>query len=283
MNPDIKRYLDEHGATYTPEALRKQLLDAGYDPVEVDAALSGWNPGDARDPSAEARRTFARWALWLHIGAVVAVFGLLVALNGTSAIGTALLGCAVLGVAMVIGWAISSLIGRALLPGTGTVIALGVPAISAILLGGSCFALLSSAIGTPPRDGTVRLQIVEPPFDGSGDAACYLANGGVQVNVQDLGTLEGRGVFAYISWYPESDPGTPAPAGGTEISISLDFNSETDTPRTWSTSPDTQLVVEASADGRTGTVEFEDLSPEVENPRDEIPEPISGSVTWTCE
>jgi hypothetical protein len=48
-------------------------------------------------------------------------------------------------------------------------------------------------------------------------------------------------------------------------------------------SPDTQLVVEASADGLIGTAEFEDLAPEVEFPGNDVPEPISGSVTWTCE
>lgn len=48
-------------------------------------------------------------------------------------------------------------------------------------------------------------------------------------------------------------------------------------------SPDTQVVVKASADGRTGTAEFSDLAPEVESPGDEVPGPISGSVTWTCE
>lgn len=283
MNPHIRRYLDEHGATYTPEALRKGLLDAGYDPAEVDAALSGWSPA-ARSPDAQARQTFGKWALWLHVGALVAVFVLLVALKGTTAIGSALFGCAVLGVFLVIGWAISSLIGRALLPGTGAVVALIVPAISAIVLGGSCFALLSSAIGTPPRDGTVHLEISEGlTFDGSGTAACYVADGSVQVNTQDLGAIDGRNVVAYISWYPEGDPGTAAPAGGTQIFISLDHTSESDPMRAWSMSPDTQVVVDASPDGRVGTAEFQDLAPEVENPTDPAPEPISGTVSWDCE
>lgn len=284
MTPDIRRYLDEHGATYTPEALRKGLLDAGYDPAEVDAALADWSPGGASSSDVQARLTFGKWALWLHVGALVAVFVLLVALKGTTAVGTALFGCAVLGVFLVIGWAISSLIGRALLPGTGAVVALIVPATSAIVLGGSCFALLSSAIGTPPRDGTVHLEISEGlTFDGSGTAACYLQNGGVQINTQDLGAIEGRNVLAFISWYPESDPDTPAPVGGTQISISLDLSSADDAAQSWSTSPDTQVVVDASPDGRVGTVEFQDLAPEVEHPDAEVPEPISGTVSWTCE
>lgn len=284
MNPDIQRYLDEHGATYTPEALRKGLLDAGYDPAEVDAALAGWNPAESPGPDTQARQTFGRWALWLHLGALVAVFVLIVALKGTTNVSSALFGCAVLGVFLVIGWAISSFIGRALLPAAGATIALVVPAISAIVLGSSCFALLSSAIGTPPSDGTVHLEITEGlAFDGSGTAACYVADGSVQVNTQDLGAIEGRNVVAFISWYPEADPGTPAPAGGTQISISLDPSTENDAVRAWSMSPDTQVVVDASPDGRVGTAEFQDLAPEVENPTDPAPEPISGTVSWECE
>ena len=174
MNPAIKRYLDEHGATYTPEALRKGLLDAGYDPAEVDAALAEWTAaGGAGGRGAQARLTFGRWALWLHAAALVAVFVLLIALKGPAAIGTALLGCAVLAVALVIGWAISSMIGRALLPATGSLVALIVPALSALLLGGTCFALLSSAIGIPPRQGTVNLEIeAARAFQGSGSANC---------------------------------------------------------------------------------------------------------------
>ena len=178
MNPRIRQYLDDHGATYTPEALRKGLLDAGYDPAEVDAAMSGWNAAEAGGRDAQARQVFGRWALLLHAGALVAVFVLLVALKGTTAIGLALLGCAVLGVALVIGWAISSLIGRALLPGTGAVVALIVPAISAILLGGSCFALLVSAIGTPPRQG--RLTSRSCPHTHSRDRAGQAATSGAE-------------------------------------------------------------------------------------------------------
>jgi hypothetical protein len=283
VNPEIERYLDEHGATYTPEALRKGLLDAGYDPSEVDAALSGWSPPGANGSTAEARRAFGRWAIWLHVGALAATFAVLVLLKGAEAAGTILLGVAVLAVVMLIGWAISSMIGRALLGG-GTTIALIVPAISAIALGGTCFALLNSAIQAPPQDGTIDLEILAPlNFEGSGAADCFLGEGNVQLTSEDLGTLEGRLVFAYITWYPEGDPGRPGPVGGTQISISLGPNSETDSPRNWSMSPDTQVVLDASPDGRIGTAEFQDLAPEVEHPDAPAAEPISGTVSWECE
>lgn len=285
MNAEIERYLDEHGATYTPEALRKGLLEAGHEPAAIDAAMREWQARRiSGSTTSDDRRRFGRWAIWLHLGALVATFVVLVLLKGTDAAGTILLGVGVLAVAMLIGWAISSMIGRALLPGAGTTVALIVPAISAVALGGTCFALLNSTISAPPRDGTIDLEISAPlTFDGSGAADCYVGEGNVQLTSQDLGTLEGRPVFTYVTWYPEGDPGKPGPVGGTQISISLGPSSETDPPRSWTMSPDTELVVDASADGLTGTAEFDNLAPEVENPGDQVPEPISGSVSWTCE
>lgn len=282
MNPEIERYLDEHGATYTPEALRKGLLEAGHDPDVIDSAIREWQARRTGGIGSDDVRTFGRWAILLHLGALVATFVVLLFLKGVGQAGVLLVGVGVLAVAMLIGWAISSMIGRALLGG-GTTIALIVPAISALLLGGSCFAMLNSVISAPPREGTLALEVSVPfSFDGSGAADCYVGDGTVQVNSQDLGTLEGRAVSAYVSWYPD-DPGAPGPAGGTQISISLGPNAERDMPVSWSMSPDTQLVVEASADGLIGTAEFEDLAPESEFPSSTDPEPISGSVTWTCE
>jgi hypothetical protein len=283
VNPEIERYLNEHGATYTPEALRKGLLEAGYDESAIDAAMREWQARRTGGIGSDDQRMFGRWAILLHLGALVATFVVLLFLKGAEAAGTILLGVGVLAVAMLIGWAISSMIGRALLGG-GTTIALIVPAISAIALGGTCFGLLNSTIQAPPRDGTIDLEILAPlTFDGSGAADCFLGEGNVQVNSLDVGTLEGRPVFAYLTWYPEGDPGRPGPVGGTQVEISLGPSSDADTHRSWSMSPDTQLVVNASADGRSGTAEFENLAPVVENPADEIPEAMSGTLSWACE
>jgi hypothetical protein len=283
MNPAIKRYLDEHGATYTPEALRKGLLDAGYDPAEVDAALAGWNPAESTGPKVQAGRTFARGALWLHVAALVAVFLLLVALKGTAAFGTALLGCAVLGVALVIGWAISSLIGRALLPATGAMVALIVPALSAILLGGSCFALLASAIGTPPRQGTVELEIEAPrAFQGSGGANCYLGGGtiGVQVSSERLGTLDGMPVNVYVQWYGSG----AAPATSTEVSVFLESKTEEGPGKSFGTIFSTTFDADVAPDSLTGTVHFDGLASEPSEVPGAQPSPevMSGTVSWDC-
>lgn len=286
MNPDIKRYLDQHGATYTPEALRKGLLDAGYDAADVDAALQTWQ-AEGSQPEAEGRQTFQRWALGLHVAALVAVFVLLVALKGTNAIGLALLGCAVLAVAMLIGWAISSLIGRALLPGAGVIVALIVPAISALLLAGTCFALINASVGTPPRDGRVDLQILPPrAFDGSGSASCYgdPAIAGVEVNSQPLGTLDSKKVIVNVSWYG-NDPNNPAPATSADVRIYFEGIGEGQVPESFGVIFSTVLDVDAASDDFSGTIAFEGLAsePTGEPGQPSTPEFISGSVTWNCE
>jgi hypothetical protein len=286
MDPAIKRYLDEHGATYTRDALRRSLVEAGHDPAAVDAALSEWEAErPATGPDAERGKTFRRWAFRLHVAAVVAVFVLLVALKGTTAIGLALLGCAVLGVAMIIGWAISSLIGRALLPRAGVIVALVVPAISALLLGGTCFALLSASIGTPPRDGTVDLEILAPrAFEGSGAANCYVATGSVQVNSQPLGTPEGKTVSVYLSWY-SNDPNNPVPASSASISVLFEPTEAEKLPESFGVIFSTNLEVDVAPDGLTGTIQFDGLALEPIGAPGEpsTPEVISGSVTWSCK
>jgi len=284
MNPEIKRYLDENGGTYTPEALRRGLVDAGHDPVIVDAALREWQADQAgSDRGQDVRRTFGRWAFALHSGALVAMFAVILILKGTDAIGIASIAAVVLAIALLIGWAISSLIGRALLPRAGLMIALIVPLISALALGGTCLALMNASIQAPPRNGSVHLQIVTPrTFDGSGAAACYLREGGVQVNsVDQLGTLEGKGVTLSLAWYDVA----PKDVSSTYVSISLNSNSETEAPEGYSTISGTRLDVDPSADGLSGTMAVEGLAPEpIERPPGEAtPEPISGSVSWTCE
>jgi hypothetical protein len=288
VNPEIKRYLDEHGATYTRDALRRALVDAGHDPAAVDAALGEWEAERSGPrPDAEQREAFRRWSITLHVAALAAVFVLLIALRGTTAIGLALLGCAVLGVALVIGWAISSLIGRALLPGTGVIVALVAPAISAVALGGTCFALMNAAFGTPPRDGTVDLVILAPrAFEGSGRALCYVGGGtaGVQVNSEQLGRLDGKRVGVTLSWYGD-DPNNPAPASSTSVWVSLEPVSTAERPESFAPIFSTRLEVDAAPDALSGTIRFEGLSsePTGEPGQPSTPEVISGSVSWNCE
>lgn len=287
MTPDIKRYLDDHGATYTPEALRKGLVDAGHDPAGVDEALREWAAaGGAARPEAGARRTFNRWAVGLHVAALVATFVLLVVLKGTGAMGTALLGVAVLSVALLIGWAITALIGRALL-GAGVLVALIAPAISALLLAGTCFALLSSAIGTPPRQGTVELTLLAPhQFQGSGSASCYVGGGvpGVSVNASRLGTLNGRSVSLSLSWHDTGTSG-PAPVEAAEIYVTLEGTSPPDPIENFGVIFSTDMQVDADQYGLAGTIDFMGLVSDTARGSggSSAAEELSGSVTWNCE
>jgi hypothetical protein len=50
MNPELLRYIQAHRATYTREAIRRRLLDAGYPAAEVDAALAAVEAGERPAP-----------------------------------------------------------------------------------------------------------------------------------------------------------------------------------------------------------------------------------------
>ncbi len=145
MRPEIDAYLREHGDRYTTEALRNRLIGAGHEPDEVDAALR--ETESSRAPLLSDRRTFGRWALGLHVGALVAMVVLVVALNGMQALGITLSAAGVLALFLALGWAVSTLIGGWLLPRTGLPLALLVPAVSAIGLGGTCLSIMGGFPG----------------------------------------------------------------------------------------------------------------------------------------
>jgi hypothetical protein len=290
MDPGIKRYLDEHGVTYTPEALQRGLLDAGYDAVTVSAALREWRAEQAANlPDQGDQRTFSRWAVRLHLAALVATFVVLLVLKGTPNLGLIALAAVVLGVTLIIGWAVSSFIGRLLLLRSGVGVALIVPAISAIALGGTCFALINASVREPPRLGTVQLTILAPlAFEGSGAADCYVGGGsiGVQVNSRELGTHDGKAVSVYFSWYGTPDPALPQHASDASVSVLLEPPpADGKLPESYSTIFSTRITVDAAPDALSGTMQFEGLVPEPTGPSpvESPPEPISGSVTWTCE
>ena len=52
MNPDIIRYIQEQRGTYTREAIRQHLIDAGHAPEEVDAAWEAVESGQLPPPPA---------------------------------------------------------------------------------------------------------------------------------------------------------------------------------------------------------------------------------------
>ena len=80
MRPEIEAYLREHGARYTTDALRRELINAGHAPAEVDAALRETEgsrvanrPGAADAPRGSGLYETA-WALY-GIGAMFGAMG----------------------------------------------------------------------------------------------------------------------------------------------------------------------------------------------------------------
>lgn len=283
MNPEVKRYLDEHGATYTEEALRRGLLDAGYDPAEVDAALNEWQALAAEPaPGATKGRRFWLWVLGLHVAAL-AIIGAWAVAIGSFAANVGLLG--ILAVVLLIGVGISGLLSGGVVRGRGLTIALVVPAISALLIGGSCLALAGSyLLRAPPRTGLMELRIDDPlSFDGSGTAMCqdFGGTGGFSVWADAVVTLNGSIVSVYLSGVPGA-AASSQDLGESSLSINLTPKSGTERPLSYSTIFSTRLELDASSDGRSGTLTFEGLEPGVgEEPRPPE-EPISGTVAWTC-
>jgi hypothetical protein len=299
MRPEIKRYLDEYGGRYTSDALRSALLEVGHDPAEVDAALQEWQSEHAGGiVGEEDRRKFGWWTIWLHLGALVAVFVLLILLNGAqaSAAANAAIAAVVLAVFLFLGWAISSLIGRTLLPRTGIAVALIVPAISALGLGGTCLAVMGGfSTGQAPQPtttGTMDLNI-QPPlsFKGSGPATCQGKPGvtGLSVFAENLGLLDGSVVSMSVDAFQGGgDPNAPLPSGAEQsvnLSITLSGANGDAAPAGYLNTPETRLQVDVAPDGLSGTVVFEGLVPaEMTDPN--APggrEPISGTVSWTCQ
>jgi hypothetical protein len=136
---EIESYLAEHGDRYTAEALRQQLIEAHYDPVEVDEALREWSASRAHPEGASEKARFARYNWLIHGAALVIVVTWLALVGG---VGTAAIGGFILAMALLIGAAVAWVIGGSLLKRTGLGVSLAVSVASALLIGGACFGLM---------------------------------------------------------------------------------------------------------------------------------------------
>ena len=288
MTPEIRAYLDEHGGTYTAKALRQGLIDAGHDPAQVDAAIAEWEAERVSGAGTEAadRRRFSRTALLLHVGAFAAVIGVGFLVYGGRVAGYLGIAAVILAVLLVIGWAISAAIGRALLSRTGLTIALVLPVISALLIGGTCYALVASLAGPPQHEGTMTLETAgDLVFTGSGAALCSgdPAPASMTVSSQDLGTADGRTVAANVSVF-----GVGRADESIFVTISLapaDPNDPTDFGRSWGAdgNEETELL-DVSDTQLSGTVTFSNLGSfeDEEGPNPDRPA-LDGTISWECE
>jgi hypothetical protein len=285
MRPEIETYLRENGARYTTKALRQQLIQAGHDAAEVDAALQ--ETESARAPqfaeTRSSRRRFWWSAVGLHLGALVLVTIWFVAQRYTYAP----IAAPILGLVLLVGLGISGLIGRWLLGSSGLVVALILPLISVIGLSGLCLAAMSQTpVQIPATPGTMQLKI-DPPigFEASGTAECFLQEGAFTVRASDLGDLDTRYVGADVFSLGDPRAQTSATNSFRAVSVSISLLPRSGTAgETYYGSPgDIPLQLDSISDGRSGTLRFEGLTGQlIEHPESSL-EPISGTLTWTCE
>ena len=122
-------------------------------------------------------------------------------------------------------------------------------------------------------------------FSGSGAALCRgeRGPGSMSVDSQDLGTADGRAVFANVSVYAVGQPDESV-----YISVSLgpaDPNDPTDFGQSWGSDGNEETeVVDLSDNQLSGTVIFSNLgSMEAEQDPEADRAAVEGTITWECE
>lgn len=276
MDQRIADYIRDHRGTYTREALTQQLLDAGYTREAIDAT---WAALDTPDPDDTAGEGFWGRFFLILVGINVAVI-VLVGLGTGSLFAPERVGLlGILAVALAIGaliaWGIVALLGPTKMGrATAMVIGIAIPLVFALLIGGTCYALLS-AFGPPPRTGTLDVQTDGPPgTSGSGNATCYLYS------------TDTFSVFGQVSGASVSVNTDASVEGGLVVSINMEQPSETEQFMSWSSyAGDHEITADITDDGASGTVTFTDLQSDLSGPEFEGPdvEPISGTITWNCD
>lgn len=297
MDRRIAEYISANRHRYTREAIRQQLIDAGYDAAAVDATWAALGTPDSDTTAGEG--FWGRFWLFL-IGVNLAVFVLVLVssgLLGALAAGGASLLAVILAVALAIGALIAFGIVAAIHPtqlGRTTALSIGasIPLAFALLIGGTCYALVGM-VGPPPpppTSGVMELHI-DPPlaFDGSGEALCQgsAASGGFNVYSDRLGEIDGRPVNVSVDAYTQAPGGTLIP----NLFITLlPVSGPEEHVGYMSGMPGSQLEIDVSPDGLSGTLSFEGLTAQpfegVEGgvaPEPVDSDPISGSVSWQCD
>jgi hypothetical protein len=296
IDPRIADYINANRTRFTDAAIRQRLLDAGYRAEDIDAT---WAALEAPDPDRHIGPIFWR-CFWIWVAVTyIGVFLLVAVPTGMLAEGGVFIGgvfAFFLVVALLISWAIVAAVRPShQSPPVALAIGATVPLLFLFLVAGSCYALVGS-FGPPPepaRRGTIDLEI-EPPleFRGAGSALCqaYPEASGYSVYSSELGTIDGRTVTASLDvLYPAADPNAPAPVpaegGGPNLFINITPEGGTG-PVGYSSTPSSQLDLEATEDGSSGTLEFEGLEgpafPEDGGDPTDVGQ-ISGRLSWSCD
>jgi hypothetical protein len=288
MDPRISDYIRANRRKYTREAITQQLVAAGHDPAEVERV---WAALDAPDADRVAGEGFwGRFAL-IVVGinlAVLLLLGLLTgALQNAGQGGLILLIvlAVVLGIGALIAWGIVAVTGPAnMSPTTALVIGTVIPLLFALLIGGSCYALIGGMgggfSGASSQAGTMTVTLTGPvQLDAKVEAQCQPfgatpAEGfGVHGVTRDP---EGREVAIDLTTHP-------AGAGGSLdsfVSIALD-PSDPESGAFWSNEGPTSGTRGGTIEYAEGRFEFTELQG-FSNLSGEPLDPLSGEIAWLC-
>ena len=295
MGPDprIADFINANRSRLTREAITQQLLEAGYAREAIDAT---WTVLDTPDADDEVGHSF--WGrFWIYlIGINVAAF-LLVGLV-TRMIPNAVFLAVILGIALAIGAFITLGVISLIHPerlGRGAALAIGavVPLLFAFLIAGACYALVGSMGPLPPPalSGTLTLEI-DPPLalEASGSVSCQQPpEGQTYYNIYTQSPMSSsRGpISVYINAFPEREGGQPVPMVGITIGNPEQLEGFVDYQA--GSSPSAGIEVEPGSTPTFGSLTFEGFLPtemvdEQGQPIDRFDaDPISGTMSWTCE
>lgn len=141
MDPGMDAYIRANRGQYTDEAIRGQLIAAGHDAGAVDRAFEAIDQG-AAPLTEQPGPPYWRWVFGVN-GAVLVVVTAALLIGGSTYAWPAFV---VLGIVLLIAIAITGSIGRVLLPRTSLTVALLLPLITALLLGGWCLAGMQGSV-----------------------------------------------------------------------------------------------------------------------------------------
>jgi hypothetical protein len=287
MDPRIADYIRANRRRFTKQALTDQLLEAGYAREAIDAT---WAALETPDPDATVGEGF--WSrFWLYlIVANVVVFVAVALLTGMLGSGSGPILAVILGIALAIGgliaWAIVAATGPAKMA-RATALAVGaiIPLAFALLIGGSCYALVgASGLSRPaPISGSMQLTLSSPEtLAATGAATCAPTLDGFSVSSDEAGRLDGRPVNISI----DVGPG-PEGAVSPNLSIYLLSDSPAQQELGYTSTASSRLVLDPASGPFAGTLSFTDLEPiEPVDPSASPPlggESISGTITWECQ
>lgn len=296
MGPDprIADYIRQHKDRYTRQAIREQLIEAGHEPEAIDRT---WAVLDMPDPDDVIGRRFWSRFWMVLIGINVAVFllvalgsGMLMNLSGYG--GLLVILAIVLTIFALIAWGVVGLTGPSRMRRVpALIVGVTIPLFFALLVGGTCYALVGS-IGPPPppaTSGTITVHL-EPPLalDASGRVSCQESGDGFY-NVFSDGSIDTDAGQLNVSINGQGDASglTDAPF----LSISFDDGKGQGGFLEYQPGGGENAGIQATpgSTAMNGSLTFENFLPiesfdKEGNPIDRFDaDPISGTISWNCE